>query len=71
MDGHGNAQWISCLGENMVAPMDSLQDPTFSLQHFGKFFAGSRFHTAISSILSLPVISISFRSTDKQPSTAS
>ena len=71
MDGHRKAGWIACLCVNMMAAFDSFFFPTFLFKEPGKVLSRDTFHTAISSTLSLPVISTSLMSMERHASTAS
>jgi hypothetical protein len=56
---------------NMMAALDAKECPAVALEDAGELLAGNRFHTTISSTLSLSDRLGSSTSTDRHPSTAS
>ena len=71
VDGDGKSDYASGLSIDVVTAMHAEELPAISLGGAGKFLAGDRLHTAISSTLSLLVDFGGSTSTDKQPSMAS
>ena len=71
MNGNGNPHWTSLFAINVVATVDTHQDPAMTFKQSSKAFAGHGFHTTISTIRSFRFFFTVATSTDKQPSTAS
>jgi len=67
----GEANHTSRLAVDVMTAVDSQQAPATLLEKAGELLAGNRFHTTISSTLSLSVRFGSSTSTDRHPSTAS
>jgi len=68
---NGNPSRVALFYVDMMTALRSPQRPAFLLNQPGETPSRNRLHTAISRTLALSVNSMSLRSTDRQPSTAS
>ncbi len=71
MNRNDNALPMTCLGKNMMTPVDTFEQPAALLKETNKFLAGNLLHTVSSRTLSLALDSVTSSSTESQSSIAS